>query len=70
MLYKQTQFGRRGAGRPKAGYAKQIQFPAGQDTPPFHYSIILPFGSGAYRAKQSQFRPSDTKDKYLLGQEL
>ncbi len=29
--------------------------PAGRDTPPFHYSIISPFHSEAYRAKRSQF---------------
>ncbi len=51
MLYKQTQFRR--ARPPEAGCAKQTQFPAGQDTPPLHYSIIPAFQTRAYRAKQS-----------------
>ena len=49
---KRTQFGPRrsegkyivakrlGAIRRKRGMEKQTQFPAGRDTPPFHYSII------------------------------
>ncbi len=39
----------------RAKGAKRTQFPAGRDTPAFHYSIIPSFQPQVCRAKQSQF---------------
>ncbi len=53
-LCKTDPIGPAASGPRRADCAKQTQFPAGRDTPAFHYSIIPIFKLQLYRAKQSQ----------------
>jgi hypothetical protein len=53
----------RGTGVPRGNRAKQSQFPAGQDTPPFHYSITPMFHARANCVKQSQFPGRGLQDR-------
>jgi hypothetical protein len=58
-LYEQTQFGAFSSNEGFHGEQTKPVF-AGWDTLPLGYSIVPPFPSDAYRAKQSQF-PDDAK---------